>query len=120
MFGAIRRSYAARKLSAVAYLPSGMRELLLSRSITSASVFLSKSAGIGAKRRFLSLPLYKLFVLRRREHRKVSPHRRPYMHNVRAGLLRRALRHRRRERVYVDLRISALNRRLPRDKPLKL
>jgi len=36
-------------------------------------------------------------------------------HIVRAGILRRALRRRREERLFVDLRQSVLHRRLPKE-----
>lgn len=38
------------------------------------------------------------------------------MRVIRAGVLRRALRKRRRERCYIDLRYAALQRRLPKER----
>lgn len=113
MFGANRRGFAAKKLSAVAYLSPGMRELLAQRATTGS---LLRRGGAGAKCRFLSLPTHKTFVSWRRALRKSAfPPKHP-MYRARAGVLRRALRRRRRERVYIDLRLAVRSRRLPQER----
>ena len=57
-----------------------------------------------------------VFLEKQKELRKRSlPYKHP-MYVVRAGILRRALRRRRKERIYIDLRQSARQRRLPRER----
>lgn len=110
----------ARKLSSVAYLSAPMRELLEYRAVSATTIFAVKSTEAGTKRRFLSLPTNKLFVDARRVSRKaLFPPRQP-MYGVRSSILRRALRRRRRERAYIDLRQSARQRRLPKEKAISI
>lgn len=117
MFRASRRGHTAKTLSAVAYLSANMRELLEQRAVTRHAGYLSQIPSAGAKRRFLSLPTHAIFVNWRRTLRKNASPPKHQMYSIRASILRRALRRRRRERAYIDLRLSARQRRLPREKP---
>lgn len=120
LFGANRRRHSARKLSSVAYLPPQMRELLGQRAVSLKPGCAVKASELGTKRRFLSLPTNKLFVNARRVARKASfPHKQP-TYGVRSSILRRALRRRRRERAYIDLRQSVRQRRLPKEKAVSI
>jgi hypothetical protein len=70
------------------------------------------------KRRFLALPTQTAFAERQRIRRAATPLARPYMYGMRSSILRRALRRRRKERAYVDLRHFARQRRLPKERAL--
>lgn len=70
------------------------------------------------KRRFAMLPLYAMQRERRRADQKnTQAQYRSYA--VRCGVLRSALRRRRKDRVFMDLRLAVLQRRLPREKVLR-
>jgi len=70
---------------------------------------------VGTKRRFISLPTAAIFAARAvNSLSTLSPYKRQ-MRVIRAGILRRALRKRREERRYIDLRHSTLQRRLPKE-----
>jgi hypothetical protein len=108
--GLNRRRRLAQRLSAVGYLSSPWRELIRYR--VRAGALLSRPQT--SKRRFSGLPLHRLFRERRRAVINL-PSRHLAMYTIRLGILRRALRRRRRERAFVDLRHSALQRKLPRE-----
>lgn len=118
LFGANRRRQTAIGLSGVAYLSAPLRGLLEYRTTSGTEMSSGAKLGSNTKRRFLPLPLRAVFVQKQRESRQYAlPYRHP-MYVVRAGILRRALRRRRKERVYIDLRQSARQRRLPRERAL--
>lgn len=116
LFGANRRRHTARRLSSVAYLSAPTRELWGYRAVSRAMPPLTEVPGAGTKRRFLSLPAHELFVAARRAARKAAFPYKQHTYIARFGLLRRALRRRRRSRAYIDLRQSTRHRRLPREK----
>lgn len=63
------------------------------------------------------LPIKRTFKAKARVLRKATITTRKHpTHVARAGILRRALRRRRRERAFLDLRIFTRRRRLPREK----
>jgi ribosomal protein S4 len=117
LFGSNRRRHTAKKLTAIAYLSSNMRELLEYRAVSASADAAIKIPVEGVKRRFMTLPTHRVFANWRRTLRKKAHSTRHLMHNIRFSILRRALRRRRRTRAYVDLRISVRQRRLPREKP---
>jgi ribosomal protein S4 len=111
--GALRRRRTASSLSSGAYLSAPWRELLEHRA---ASGLPPKIAISSAKRRFLSVPTQTVFAESQKQKRALlSPYKQP-MYAIRVGILRRALRRRREERAFIDLRRFTLQRRLPREK----
>jgi len=117
LFGSNRRQYLAQKLSTVAYLSSGMRELFAHRAAANSFGAITKPLTLSTKRRFISLPVSRVFKKHRRALRKLHAPYKQAMYSIRAGILRRALRRRRKERAYIDLRQAVRQRRLPREKP---
>jgi len=117
LFGSNRRQYLAQKLSSVAYLSPSMRELFAHRTAANSFGTIAKSLAISTKRRFISLPINCVFREHRRVLRKLHTPYKQAMYSIRAGILRRALRQRRKERAYIDLRQAIRQRRLPREKP---
>ncbi|RZK44775.1 MAG: hypothetical protein EOO61_02565 [Hymenobacter sp.] len=117
LFGSSRRQYLAQKLSSVAYLSPSMRELFAHRTAANSFGTIAKSLAISTKRRFISLPINCVFREHRRALRKLHTPYKQAMYSIRAGILRRALRQRRKERAYIDLRQAIRQRRLPREKP---
>jgi hypothetical protein len=115
MFGSLRRRRTMRNLSTATYLSDTWRALLEQRAV-SKKLLLTPPAALAGKRRFLALPTHRVFAYRRRGARRLRvPYKRP-MHALRVSLLRRALRMRRKERVFMDLRHSLLHRKLPKEK----
>jgi hypothetical protein len=113
LFGALRRRRTANQLSTSTYLSAPWRELLEYRTARNLPV---SNLRTSAKRRFLSLPARTVFVEKQRQKRALlSPYKQP-MYAVHVGILRRALRRRREERAFIDLRQFVLNRRLPRER----
>jgi hypothetical protein len=117
LFGSNRRQYLAQKLSSVAYLSSSMRELFAHRTTANSFGMITKPLALSTKRRFISLPVQRVFKEHRRVLQKLHAPCKQAMYSIRAGILRRALRRRRKERVYIDLRQAIRQRRLPREKP---
>jgi hypothetical protein len=111
--GVLRRRRTAGQLANNAYLSAPWRELTNYRASAATPTPTSKK---GAKSLFLSLPTHVVFSEKQKQKRALAtPYKQP-MYAVRVGLLRRALRRRRQERVFIDLRRFALQRRLPREK----
>jgi ribosomal protein S4 len=108
MFGANRRRTVAGFSSA--YLSAPWREALVQK--TSAV----NAPRLPAKRRFLSLPTHTVFFKKQKLARSALSPYKQQMSIIRTGVLRRALRRRRQERAFIDLRQSALQRRLPKEK----
>jgi hypothetical protein len=76
----------------------------------------AKYLNLSTKRRFLSLPTQAVFFEKQRQKRALlAPYKQP-LYAIRVGILRRALRRRREERAFIDLRRFALQRRLPKEK----
>jgi len=98
------------------YLSHEWRELLAGQTATKQSSDSLVLTSVGEKRRFMALPLRLVFRRKRRIVRKSPRATKHPMSAVRGGILRRALRRRRLERVFVDLRHFVYNRRLPKDK----
>ena len=112
--GLSRRRKFARMAAQAGYLSSPWRELL---TLQPSSVLNQSKAYIPvtSKRRFLALPLGALHAARTAQAlSNVSPYKQ-HMRIIRAGILRRALRRRRLERPFVDLRHSTIKRRLPKE-----
>lgn len=109
-----RQRLLARKLSASSTFSRAWRALLSYR--VAEPICAVKTPSSFAKRRFAALPTSAVFKYLLRN--SLNSHRTlPYaMRVARAGILRRALRRRRRERVFVDLRLAALHRRAPRER----
>jgi len=111
--GLNRRRKLAGALSRVAYLSRGWRELFGYRADVSEEASFAPGAPI-TKRRFGSLPTALIY-----KQNTSSQYCVPYKHQtrvIRTGILRRALRRRRLERVFVDLHEAAIHRRLPRER----
>ncbi len=89
--------------------------MLQYRALTNRTESENVSTGYGAKRRFLALPLA-LEASKQAKNmlRAVSPYKQQ-MRVIRAGILRKALRRRREERPFIDLRHPILQRRLPKE-----
>ena len=106
------RCALARRLSASSYLSAPWRELLQGRAPLDPK---RQCTSFGGKRRFLALPI-KVAADKQLQHKlkSASPYKQQ-MHVIRAGILRRALRRRRQERPFIDLRHSTLQRRLPKE-----
>lgn len=68
-----------------------------------------------SKRRFAALPVMALFVEAQTQAVTQGSRWRHSMHAVRAGILRRALRRRRDDRIFSDLYKATLSRKAPRD-----
>lgn len=121
--GVTRRRALARAVSSPSYLSAPWRELLQSGGAGGQAAALLNSTNSGAKRRFLPLPSVTLATNQTQcELRAAAPYRQQ-MRVIRAGILRKALRRRRQERLFVDLRHSAIQRRLPKEqasRPWKL
>lgn len=69
----------------------------------------------GVRRRFAPLPLQLKYRMLRKLERERQPRRLQTMRTFKIGLLRAAIRRRRRERRFVDLRKSIHHRSLSRD-----
>jgi ribosomal protein S4 len=118
LYGLGRRRKTAQALSHVSYFSSPWRELLRHQ----ASAGSSSGRPLAQKRRFLALPMLTVFKEKQKAPLRFSLMQHP-THVIRAGVLRRALRRRREERAFIDLRQSALQRRLPKEqasRPWKL
>lgn len=102
-------------LTAVAYLSAPARALAEHKAHASAGAIFEKSSA-PTKRRFLALPTFTRFVEKQKHNRVRAVPYKQQMYVVRAGVLRRALRRRRKERAYLDLRHFVRRRRLPSGK----
>lgn len=119
-----RQRILAHKLTRVAYLPPACRELLIYRAASPAvlsptNTALSSAnishANSGVKRRFAVLPTMLLFkkALAAREVTRAKST--VALRAQRAGLLRTALRRRRQERSFIDLKKHLVRRKLPKE-----
>lgn len=110
--GLNRRRSLSCQLASTSYLSAPWRELL---QRTPAAATSAHPKHFAVKRRFLALPI-KAAADKQEQHtlRIASPYKQQ-MRVIRAGILRCALRRRREERSFLDLRHSALQRRLPKD-----
>lgn len=110
--GLNRRRNLSYQLGSASYLSAPWRELLQRSPVTLTS---TRPNQFTAKRRFLALPI-KATADKREQHTLYATS--PYKQQtrvIRAGILRCALRRRREERSFIDLRHSALQRRLPKE-----
>jgi hypothetical protein len=116
-----RQRLHARKLISNAYLSSSWRELLTYRAATWTTgtvVGGNQVRGctvLASKRRFAVLPTNTVFNYDQKNIRSIAPSTCERLHTLRYGALRRALRRRRDERPFTDLRKSSQQRRLPKD-----
>lgn len=111
--GLNRRRRLARELSSLGYLSVAWRELLARRnSLFGTQQQYSKPR---SKRRFLALPLARVNSVHANTAMAIASPYKQQMRVIRAGILRRALRRRRGERSFVDLRHSILQRKLPKE-----
>jgi hypothetical protein len=101
-------------------LATSWREILSYRLATPASQQNAPHGVKAEKRRFVPLPTKLLHAHRQRIAAIQQPRIFPIaLRALRVGVLRRALRRRRNERAFIDLRKSALQRRTPRERALR-
>lgn len=113
--GAARRRVLVQKLATTAYLSSTWRRILSYRLSGASNTPVAVGQHDRSKRRFAALPVNALFANARRARGAVALSRKHPMYAVRAGILRRALRRRRDDRVFADLYKAVLSRKTPRD-----
>lgn len=115
-----RQRRLVRALNLSAPLSRIWRELAMQR-VTSRgdSAENLRSSTVSAKRRFASLPSRAVATYMTQVNLNVHRTLNYALRTERAGLLRRALRRRRRERVFVDLRAAAIHRRAPRERAIR-
>jgi len=121
--GLTRRRALSRELSKPAYLSAPWRELLQYGGSRVQAAAVLNSARSGTKRRFLPLPIAAVAANQAEYALRTAPRYKQQMRVIRAGILRKALRRRREERLFMDLQHSALHRRLPKEqasRPWKL
>lgn len=96
-------------------MPSGTQRALQTRGAAVYPPEYAQPFGSGVKHRFASLPVNLLFKRALAAHRLQRAKNTLTLRTQRAGLLRTALRRRRQERVFVDLKKHLSRRRLPKE-----
>lgn len=115
---ALKRQRALiRKLGKIATLSTPWREVL-NRRAAAASVQQASVVAAG-KYRFMPLPATLLYKQRSRNVKQQSNALTFSLRALRVGVLRRALRRRRSERAFIDLRKAAIQRRTPLERSLR-
>lgn len=114
-----RQRFLASKLGYAAALTASWREVLNCRGAAPTS-YQNISNNLVGKRRFAPLPVTLLYIRRQRIAGIQQPRNTSIaLRALCAGALRRALRRRRNERAFIDLRKSVLQRRTPKERALR-
>lgn len=108
-----RQRFVVRKLNLAAPLSDVWRELAARRPEN------QQALSPQTKRRFASLPVNAVTMYTLQNNLNVHRTLAYSLRTERAALLRRALRRRRRERAFVDLRTAAIHRRAPRERAIR-